>query len=237
MRYTVGICDDEKIQLKVNALFLNEIALKNKIEIKYKGFEHPTELMLFLEKYPVDVLLLDIDLNNEISGLELATKLAAKYPKLIIIFVTGHREFAFEAFEIEANGYILKPIDINKLERILLKAFHLVDDMKKGSKEMPFIITEENIKKKINQEDIIYIQRRAAKSYIVTKEREYQVYETMTSLNDRLKDNFFRINQSEIVNINKVKEIKNNNLHLKTGESFVIGRTFRKDVMETYLTN
>lgn len=235
MRYTVGICDDEKIQIKVNALFLNEIALKNKVDIIYKGFENPTELLTFLEKHTVDVLLLDIDLNNEISGIELASKLAAKYPKLIFIFVTGHREFAFEAFEIEANGYVVKPIDINKLERILLKAFHLVDGMKKESKEMPFIITEENIKKKINQEEIIYVQRRAAKSFIVTKEREYQVYETITSLNNRLKDNFIRINQSEIVNINKIKEIKNNNMHLKSGESFVIGRTFRKDVMETYL--
>ena len=99
------------------------------------------------------------------SGIELATKLVAMYPQMVIIFVTGHREFTFEAFHIEATGYVVKPIDINKFERILLKAFHLVDGIKKTVKEIPFIITEENIKKKINQEEIIYIQRRGSKEF------------------------------------------------------------------------
>jgi DNA-binding LytR/AlgR family response regulator len=234
MRYRIGICDDEVIQLKVESLYLNEIAKRNNIEINHKGFDNPEELIEFLKKYTFDILLLDIDLKNEVSGIELATMLVAKYPKMIIIFVTGHPEFTFEAFNIEATGYVVKPIDMSKFERILLKAFHLVDGIKKTSKEIPFIITEENIKKKINQEDIIYIQRRAAKSFIITKEREYQVYETITSLYDRLKESFLRINQSEIVNVNRIKEIQEGYVYLKTGEAFTIGRTFRNDVMEAY---
>ena len=66
MRYKVGICDDEAIQLKVTALYLNEIAKRNNMDINHKAFENPDDLVKFLKKYPLDVLLLDIDLKNEI---------------------------------------------------------------------------------------------------------------------------------------------------------------------------
>ena len=60
------------------------------------------------------------------------------------------------------------------------------------------------------------------------------MYETITSLYDRLKDNFLRINQSEIVNVKRIKEIQDNHVYLRTGEVFTIGRTFRRGVMEAY---
>ncbi len=234
MVYTVGICDDETIQIKVEILYLKEIARRKNIDIKCKGFENSDDLISCLKQQPLDVLLLDIDLKNEVSGIELAVKLMASYPRMVIIFVTGHREFAYEAFDIEATGYIVKPIEINKFERILLKAFQLVNGMKKTRESTPLVITEENIKKKISQEDIIYIHREGTKSFIITKQREYRVYETIASIFKRLKGDFLRINQSEIVNGRRIKEIRDNQIYLNTGEIFPIGRTFRNNVIEAY---
>lgn len=232
MSYQVGFCDDEVYQIKVNHLFLKEIASKNGYEFDCHGFSSGKQLRNYLMSHPLDLLFLDIDLGEE-SGIEAAAWVAQNYPDTRIVFITGHREFAEEAFEVEALGYLVKPYDIKKMENVLKKAMsHLEKKTAKEPEEI--IITDENIKKKLNLREILYVERQHAKSIITTREREYQVYETMTSLCERLGDSFLRINQGEIVNRNMIKEIKGNTMYLKNGREMSIGRTYRKEVMEKY---
>ncbi|MDF2587340.1 MAG: Response regulator of the LytR/AlgR family [Anaerocolumna sp.] len=234
MNYIIGICDDEILQIKVNGLYIKEIAKKNKFEVDIKGFESSRKLFHFLSENELDILFLDIDLGVD-SGIEIATKLASLYPNIIVIFVTGHREFANEAFDVEAMGYVVKPVEALKMERVLKKAILQVTAIKNQKPVSTLVITEENLKKKINQAEIIYIERLQTKSIIHTKNKVYKVYEPITSLCKRLNQDFLRVNQSEIVNIHEIKEIKDNLVYLKNNISMSIGRTFRKSVIDTYL--
>lgn len=232
MPYQVGFCDDEVYQIKVNHLFLNEIASKNGYDFECHGFSSGKQLKNYLASHPLDLLFLDIDLGEE-SGIDAAAWVSQNYPHIRIVFVTGHREFAEEAFEVEALGYLVKPYDIKKMEKVLKRAVNFLEgDREKEPSEI--IITDENIKKKINRQDILFVERQQSKSIIVTRGREYQVYETMTSLCERLGDSFLRINQGEIVNCSMIKEIKGNTLYLKNGKEMSIGRTYRKEVLAKY---
>ncbi|MBR3770365.1 MAG: LytTR family transcriptional regulator, partial [Lachnospiraceae bacterium] len=67
-----------------------------------------------------------------------------------------------------------------------------------------------------------------------THEKEYQVYETITSLCERIGSGFIRVNQGEVVNAELIKEIKGNTIYLKDGKEMTIGRTYRKDVLSRY---
>jgi DNA-binding LytR/AlgR family response regulator len=96
------------------------------------------------------------------------------------------------------------------------------------------VITVENLKKKILQNDILYIERQQAKSVIFLKGKEFGVYETITSLAERLTNDFIRISQSYIVNKAFIAGIKGNNVLLKNGMDIPIGRTYRKNVLEAY---
>ncbi|MBR4211240.1 MAG: response regulator [Oscillibacter sp.] len=58
---------------------------------------------------PPDVAFLDIELPGG-SGLDVASKLRALRPETNVIFITGHSEYAIQAFELYASGYLLKPI-------------------------------------------------------------------------------------------------------------------------------
>lgn len=233
MSYQIGLCDDEIYQIKVNCLFLKEIAVKNQYDLEYHGFQSGKQIRSYLDSNHLDVLFLDIDLGEE-TGIEIAAWVSNNYPHIITIFVTGHREFAEEAFEVEAMGYLVKPYDIKKMDNVMKKVMAQLEkkDTKKESHEI--VITDENLKKKIDCRDILYIERQKAKSIIMTRQKEYQVYETITSLCDRIGDSFIRVNQGEVVNISLISEIKGNNVYLKNGKNMALGRTYRKEVMAKY---
>lgn len=233
MTYQIGLCDDEAYQIKVNSLFLKEIAAKSHYDFQYHGFQTGEQLRSYLRTNHLDILFLDIDLGEE-SGIEIATWIAHNYPKIITIFVTGHREFAVEAFEVDAIGYLVKPYDIKKLDVVMKKAMAQLEQKTGKEEKHEIVITDENLKKKIDCRDILYIERQMAKSIIVTRQKEYQVYETITSLCERIGDSFIRVNQGEVVNMSLISEIKGNDVYLKNGKVFTIGRTYRKAVTEKY---
>lgn len=68
------------------------------------------EAMRMATQTPPDVAFLDVEMPGEANGLELGKKLKELYPKLNIVIITGHREYAMDAFELDASGYLLKPL-------------------------------------------------------------------------------------------------------------------------------
>lgn len=59
---------------------------------------------------PLDVAFLDVEMPGERNGIALGKQLKELYPKLNIIIITGHREYALDAFALDASGYLLKPL-------------------------------------------------------------------------------------------------------------------------------
>lgn len=233
MTYQIGLCDDEVYQIKVNSLFLREIAEKQNIDLEYHGFTNGKQLKKYLSSKQLDILFMDIDLGKE-SGIDLATQLSHQYPEMIIVFVTGHKEFMEEAFEIDAMGYLVKPFEIKRMESALRKSILQVSAMRENHNDREIVVTDENLKKKIQCRDIIYIQKQQYKSIIVTREKEYHVYEPITSLYERIGEGFLRVNQSEVVNRDYIKGISGNIVQLKNKIEMSIGRTYRKELMKLY---
>ena len=233
MTYQIGLCDDEIFQIKVNSILLREIAEKNNMDLECHGFVNGIQLKKYLSCKPLDILFMDIDLGKE-SGIDLATQLSHQYPKMTIVFVTGHKEFMEEAFEIDAMGYLVKPFEIKRMERALQKSILQVSAMKKNLYDKEIVVTDENLKKKIQCRDIIYIQKQQYRSIIVTNTKKYHVYEPISSLYERIGEGFLRVNQSEVVNRDYIKEVSGNTVRLRNRMEMPIGRTFRKELIKQY---
>ena len=139
-----------------------------------------------------------------------------------------------EAFDIDAMGYLVKPYEINRMERVLCRSILQVMALKQSVKEPEITVIDENLKKKIICKNIIYIQRQQYKSMVVTPQREYCVYEPIKALYERVGAGFLRVNQSEVVNMDYINTIENNVVMLKNGMQMPVGRTYRKDVMLRY---
>ena len=71
-------------------------------------FSNAEDALLYAKDHPVEFALLDIEMPG-MNGVTLARELRALYPKIIIIFLTGHKEYLEEFIKIKADYYIFKP--------------------------------------------------------------------------------------------------------------------------------
>lgn len=75
----------------------------------------------------IDVAFLDIEMP-EVNGLELAEKILEFKPTIIIVFVTAFHEYAVQAFELDTLDYIVKPVQLDRLEKTLKRIGNKMDD-------------------------------------------------------------------------------------------------------------
>ena len=108
------IVDDR--QLAVNAL----VATMKEIDPdgSHVGLISSEEAISFLRTHPVDVVFLDIEMPD-LNGLLLAEQMQEIEPKLNIVFVTGHVEYALDAHNLFASGYLMKPAGTEDVEKVL----------------------------------------------------------------------------------------------------------------------
>lgn len=84
------------------------------------SFEDGLEAFKYLQDHEVDVVFLDIQIPS-IDGLLLAKNLHKSTHPPHVVFVTAYKEFAVEAFELEAFDYILKPYNEPRIISLLQK--------------------------------------------------------------------------------------------------------------------
>lgn len=87
-----------------------------------KAFNDPLKFLQQEEGLAYDICIMDIEMPG-MHGMELAAKLGSK----AVIFATAYKEYAADAFELEAIDYIVKPIQPQRLRKALDKASGLLE--------------------------------------------------------------------------------------------------------------
>ena len=225
-----ALCDDNSSILERLAKMLETIFINNEIDanIAFKSTSGH-ELLSYLEHNQVNVLLLDIELKSDISGIELAEKVRAKNKSMYFIFTTGHLEYILPAFKVKTFDYLPKPITLERLEETILR---LMDDIKQNPKKFIRLNNKNTI---INQDSIYYIQKDGMKLVFHTENRLYEVYSSFNKIQPCLPDNFIRCHKSFIVNMNKILDIKSDNTVLFDNKNFCcIGPKYKNNFMEVF---
>ena len=78
------------------------------------GFTSGEEALEWLPNHEADIALLDIDMPG-MDGIELALRIKKMKPETAIIFLTAYSQYAVQAFSLHASGYLMKPVDREKL--------------------------------------------------------------------------------------------------------------------------
>lgn len=108
------IVDDESSVLSEIDELLKQIAPLCETHL----FSAPDQALDYAKQAAIDVAFLDIVMRS-MNGIDLARELKKVREELHIIFVTGHKGFAFEAFSIHASGYLVKPITADDISQEL----------------------------------------------------------------------------------------------------------------------
>lgn len=225
------IVDDEPLAIRVIATHVSKIPSLELVGTCNNAVEALDALM----KKAVDIVFLDIEMP-EITGIDLI-KSMKKIPA--VIFTTAYRDFALDAYELDAIDYLLKPISFERFFKAISKYYQWkgVDQLevrggKADEQEESFIYVRSDRKVvKIILSDILYIE--SLKDYVkihtdhdlvITKEK-------ISKLEEKLPERqFIRTHRSFLVAVKSINAFTAETIEIKNCE-IPIGRTYKSSVL------
>ncbi len=181
--------------------------------------DNSPELMSRLPELDAELLILDIEMPYN-NGMNVASIVKKKYPKIEIIFCTGHAYFAADCYDFEPVDFVTKPINEARIQRAIERAqkklrnnvMDIVGGKKSATKSKKIGINIEGGYRIINVDSILYIEKKARKIYIHTNaNKSFVAKYNLTQLEEILAPHdFFRCHQSFIVPIKKIRYVKSN---------------------------
>ena len=121
--FRIAICEDEKAQREYLSKLLDLWQERSGRKAVVSLFTSAEQFMFETEgKYPYDLFLLDIQMG-QMNGVELARKIREKDTEVVIIFLTGIKDYAIEGYEVGAVRYLLKPVKETEFFAIFSKFF------------------------------------------------------------------------------------------------------------------
>ncbi len=224
----LAICDDQKELLPMLAQLISQLEAVETITT----FSKPEDMLERLDEQIFDVVLMDIDLGQEKTGIDYAQELYQKSPETHVIYLTGYSDqFIHKIFFQESNlcGYLSKPLRLSELE-ILLKKVQQKQQQQKSS----LLIQYKKVIQQIWTKDIIYLESKAHLIHIVTPQETYVCREKLDEIKARLPEEFLQVHKSFIVNIHQIKEINRKFVILQSDVSVPVSRTRYEQIREEF---
>ena len=215
---SIAVCDDEVIECCNIARKIKDILEEMNIPCIIRQFQSGRELLQAMESF--DMVFLDI-MMQDMDGMKTAQIFRDRASDKILIFVSSSREYVFEAYDVEAFQYLLKPVDDRKLKRVLQKA---VRKTERGLSEF-IIVSRERQKKKLFLDDIYYFEIKGRVVDVHGPEGIFTYYEQIGELESKLRDKgFFRCHKSYLINLKYVDGYNRQEVILENGKAIVIAK-------------
>lgn len=222
--------DDKAAALRIIREFCSKIDFVH----LQKTFTIPSEAHRYLNKFPVDLIFLAI---------QMPLILGIKFSKIIphntmIIFISSYNQYAVEAFDSGAVDYLLKPFSFERFFQSVKKAegyfkfFH----QKENSEQHHLFIRADYCLIKIAINDILYIE--SLDDYLkihISNHKTVVSKMTMKAILEKLPpDEFIRVHRSFIIPLSKIKKIRKKIISLAEAE-IPIGLRYKQNVKSVFL--
>ncbi|WP_316824675.1 LytTR family DNA-binding domain-containing protein [Pedobacter miscanthi] len=233
MKFNCIAVDDDPANLELLRDYLSTLDDYELVE----SFTDPIKAMnrIIAGDY-VDVIFLDVEMPG-LSGIDLAKII--RHKSRILIFTTGHSKYALDAFQIEADAFLLKPFSFGHFASVMHKLQSkqvFTNPEKKRNEEQYFFIKSKNDKSKlvkIRFDDIVAIESIQNYISIYTIQKTVVAHITLTKMKEILRDNnsFIQIHRSFIISRNYLEEIENNLVRMKNDLLLTIGENYRDELI------
>ena len=221
----VAIVEDEKIYSDYLIQLINEYFKDKNQAFNIVVFDNGLK---FLESdvNSFNVVLMDIELPHE-NGMNISYELRKINKDIQIIFATNVAQFALKGYEVDAIGYLLKPVNKKILFIYLDKAFKRIEEQNNSF----ILINVDDGIKKLSLNELYYIEVIDHLLYFHTSDGIISIRKSMKDVENELKDKgFIRSNNCYLVNLKFIKKITNNSLFINN-EELQLSRNKRKDVL------
>ncbi|WP_297437581.1 LytTR family DNA-binding domain-containing protein [uncultured Clostridium sp.] len=217
----IAICDNEEVYICAILEILEEQVSLMNVKINFESYNSAEELLEVVEEEPLKYPIMFLDIfMDKMTGIELSRKVKELNKSIDIIFITSTKEFVFDAYDIGALNYILKPIDKNRLQEQFLRAVDLVKDNKKK-----FVIKKNSEIYTINISEIIYFEVRNRIIIVEYIGGKIEFYGKISDVEKVLLEyNFIKCHRAYIVNPKYIFKISSYNIVLKDERNIPVSR-------------
>ncbi len=233
------ICDDERVFRSNIRRVIDKVLMNQEYDydvIEFSKFDPSFKKKI--QESTHKIYILDIEIKDSISGIDIARKIRENDWESIIIFVTSHNELGYQALKarIMLLDFISKYDDFeNNLESILRKSLSLIN----SKKTIKF--DSEGTSYIIHLSDILYIEKDTVdrKCIIKTTYNEIVVNKTLNYMIQNLDDRFYLSHRSCLINTDKIRKIdwKNSVIYFESGISTSLLSRDRKKGLKKYVNS
>jgi two-component system response regulator LytT len=217
------VVDDEQLAREELSFLLNQIGGVAVVGEAANGIE----AVGLIEDLTPDIVFLDVQMPG-MNGFEVAREAISRQTAAEIVFVTAYDQYAIEGFKVDAVDYLLKPVDLQRLEQALQRARRRLQSDRPPSaianedlERIVKLVTERQSRRErlavkvgerfmlVDADDLIYASLADDVITVVTSSLTgTSNYRTLDELQAHLDPGvFWRVHRSYLVNINKIKEI------------------------------
>lgn len=230
MPIQIGICDDRAEDIRT----LSEVLYNYDDTFKIFDYRNGESLLKDCLQHNIlfDILFLDIYMPG-LNGIETARKIRASMKDVKIIFVSSSNEHYPEAYDVFAFNYLIKPLNQEKLNRVLEQIFISSSNGKERRQQIQFSYKGTNYHALFR--DILYIESKdKIILFHITGRPTLQCYGKLEEILKQLpEESFIRCHQSFAVNIFHVTEMGKN--HFIMGADVVnISKKYQKVSKDKY---
>lgn len=225
--------DDEPLALELIEAFCKKFDF---LQFE-KGFTNTDAAFQYIEKNPVDLLFLDINMPAE-SGINFYKSLPHKP---MLIFTTSYSEYALESYELNATDYLLKPFTLSRFENAVAKAhelYNLIHNATAAEGSKYIMLKVEHGTVKVILDNILFIE--GLDNYIkihVQNQSPVVVRLTMKALLEKLNEKeFVRVHRSYIVPVSRIESFKQKIITI-AGEEIPVGKNYEDQLKTLFNPN
>ncbi len=237
--YTVAIVDDEAvIRSKVKEYFAAYESERGN-HMMLTEFAAGEELLkVYQEKqHPFQIIIVDVELPG-INGVETAMRIRRMDKEVCILFLTAYEAYAIDAFETDAIGYLMKPVNYVRLKALISKAIIQIDyvtELHQAARRY-LTVTCKYQPVHIEISKIIYVEKRHNLCILHCQEAEYACYETLRQLYQTLRAHgFCYSHQGYLVNFRRVQSVGKTELFMDNHAMVPLSRRYYKEMYQRML--
>ena len=229
----IVICDDDPVCLETAAAAVETWAASHHQRTEIAVFDNGDDLIKNLQQKPANILLLDIFMPI-FNGMDIAREIRSFDHNLIIVFLTNSPEFAIESYDVRASGYLLKPLDRDKLHTVMDRC---LNDLEPLPKRIILRTAGGYLSQQISEIESVEAQN---KTMIITKTNgeHLESTDTLSNLEQKLtiESGFFKCHRSYLVNLFAVEHFNMTEIITKSGRNIPIARGYGKAFKDAYFT-
>jgi len=232
---TLCICDDDpRDAAQVQALAEGFARDHPEFPMRIESFSSSFDLLEHLEETGgFDLYLLDI-LMPHLTGVELAGRIRSRGEAAEILFLTSSREYALDAFDVAACGYLLKPVEKEKFDKALLAAASRLT-----RPENPYLLlkTKDGLRKIFFRELAMVESFNHDRVCTLTDGSKAVTADTLASLMERLSQDprFFSPHRAYIINLEHIAALNATHAILSTGQRVPVSRASFTALKKAYI--